>query len=81
MAAVSYNVTFALLTTGQGLEAVQVGTNAPAAGELEIRIDQTATAITDAQSTTGTRALRKGEVIQLLNYLQQYLIRDTNVLE
>ena len=81
MAAVSYTITFALLATGQGLEAVQVGTNAPSAGEVEIRIDQTATAITDGQSTTGTRALKKGEVIQLINYLTQYLIRDTNVVE
>jgi hypothetical protein len=58
-----------------------VATNAPAAGEVEIRMDQTATAVTDAQSTTGTRALKKGEIVQLINYLQQYLIRDTNILE
>jgi hypothetical protein len=81
MAAISYSVTFALTSQGQGLEAVIAATNAPAAGEVEIRIDQTATAITDAQSITGTRALKKGEVIQLLNYLIQYLMRDTNVLE
>ena len=81
MTAISYTITMAELSTGQGLEAVQAGTNAPSAGTVEIRIDQTATAVTDAAYAGGTRAPRKGEIVQLINYLQQYLIRDTNVLE
>ena len=81
MAAVSYSIALAELATGQGLEAVIASTNAPAAGSVEIRIDQTAGALTDGAAPGGTRALKKGEVIQLLNYLTQYLMRDTNVLE
>lgn len=81
MAAVSYSLAIAETATGQGLEAVVAGTNAPAAGQVEIRIDQTATTITDAQSTTGTRALKKGEAQWIINILTQYLIRDPNVLE
>jgi hypothetical protein len=81
MAAISYSLTMALTSQGQGLEAVVAGTNAPAAGEVEIRIDQTITAVTDAQSTTGTRALKKGEAQWLINILTQYLIRDPNVVE
>jgi hypothetical protein len=87
MAAISYAIAMNQLLNGSviqgsGLEAVVPGTNAPTSTyEVEIRIDQTTTAVTDAQSTTGTRALKKGEVIQLLNYLIQYAIRDTNLLE
>jgi hypothetical protein len=81
MAAISYSLAIASTAQGMGLEAVVAGTNAPAAGEIEIRIDQTVTAITDAQSITGTRALKKGEAQMLLRILEQYLIRDTNVLE
>lgn len=78
MAAISYSVTFAQTATGFGVDAVLASTNAPSAGQVEIRIDQTATAITDG---AGNRALRKGEAIQLLNYLTQYLIKDTAVIE
>lgn len=83
MASVSYQVLLTEASTGQGLEAVTAGTNAPAggAGYVEIRIDQTATAITDGNVPGGTRALKKGEVVQLINYLLQYLLRDTAVIE
>jgi hypothetical protein len=52
-----------------------------ALGCVEIRMDQTTTVITDAQSTTGTRALKKGEIQYLLQVLQEYLIYDTNVVQ
>ena len=81
MAAISYSLAIAELATGQGLEAVQTGTNAPAAGSVEIRIDQTATSVTDAQSTTGTRALKKGEAQWIINILTQALLRDPNVIQ
>ena len=48
-------------------------------GLVEVRIDQTTTAVTDAAYTGGTRQLKKGEAYQLLNYLEQYLLRDTNL--
>jgi hypothetical protein len=76
MAAVSY-----IISAGQTLEQVTAGTAAPTSGSVEIRIDQTITAVTDAQSTTGTRALKKGEAQQLIRILEEYLIRDSNVLE
>jgi hypothetical protein len=81
MAAISYSLAIAETATGQGLEAVVAGTNAPAAGSVEIRIDQTAGVITDAAASGGTRALKKGEAQWIINILTQYLIRDTNVLE
>jgi hypothetical protein len=81
VAAISYSIALTEAATGQGLEAVIAATNAPAAGSVEIRIDQTAAAVTDGNAPGGTRILKKGEVIQLLNYLIQYLIRDTNVIE
>jgi hypothetical protein len=76
MAAVSYS-----LVISGNLEQVVVAANAPAAGQVEIRMDQTATTVTDAQSTTGLRAPKKGEIQQLIRILEEYLIRDTNVLE
>lgn len=76
MAAVSY-----VIAVGGTLETVTTGTNAPASGSVEIRMDQTATSVTDAQSTTGTRAPKKGEILALIVILEQYLIRDTNVTE
>ncbi len=76
MAAISY-----VISVGGTLETVTAGTAAPTSGSLEIRIDQTATAVTDAQSATGTRAPKKGEVQQLIRILEEYLMRDTNVLE
>jgi hypothetical protein len=81
VAAISYTIALAETAQGMGLETVVAGTNAPSAGVVEIRMDQTATTITDAQSTTGTRAPKKGEIQFLINILTQYLIRDTNVLE
>jgi hypothetical protein len=50
-------------------------------GAVEICMDQTITAVTDSQSTTGTRAVKKGEIQQLIRILEEYLIRDTNVVE
>ena len=76
MAAISY-----VISVGGTLETVTAGTNAPSSGSVEIRIDQTATSVTDGQSTTGTRAPKKGEIQQLIRILEEYLIRDTNVLE
>lgn len=76
MAAVSYSIAI-----GGTLETVVASTNAPGAGSIEIRMDQTATTVTDAQSTTGTRAPKKGEIQALIRVLEEYLIRDTNVLE
>lgn len=74
MAAVSY-----IISVGGNLETVTAGAAAPTSGSVEIRMDQTATAVTDATSTTGTRAPKKGEIQQLIRVLEEYLIRDTNV--
>jgi hypothetical protein len=76
MAAISY-----IISAGGTLETVTAGTAAPTSGTVEIRMDQTATSVTDAQSTTGTRAPKKGEIQQLIRILEEYLIRDTNVVE
>lgn len=76
MAAVSY-----VIAVGQNLEQVVVGANAPSAGSVEIRMDQTATSVTDGAVAGGLRAPKKGEIQQLIRILEEYLIRDTNVLE
>jgi hypothetical protein len=76
LAAVSYSI-----LVGGNQETVIAATNAPAAGSVEIRMDQTTTSVTDAQSTTGTRAPKKGEIQALIRVLEEYLIRDTNVVE
>lgn len=80
MAAVSYS-----LVIGGTLEQVVATTNAPGAGQVEIRMDQTATTVTDPSNpqvvNTTTRAPRKAEIILALENMIQYLIRDTNVLE
>lgn len=76
MAAISYS-----LVIGGTLEQVVAATSAPGAGQVEIRMDQTATTVTDAQSTTGTRLPKKSEIIFTLENMIQYLIRDTNVTE
>jgi hypothetical protein len=76
MAAISY-----VISVGGTQETVTTGTAAPTSGSVELRMDQTATSVTDAQSTTGTRAPKKGEIQQLIRILEEYLIRDTNVLE
>lgn len=75
MAAISYSI-----TVGQTLEQVTTGTNAPSGGNgtIEIRMDQTAAAVTDA---SGNRILKKAEIHQLIITLIEYLIRDTNVFE
>ncbi len=75
MAAISY-----LISLGQTVEQITSGTAAPTGGgQVEIRMDQSATTVTDAQSTTGTRALKKGEILALLVNLQQMLIKDTTI--
>jgi hypothetical protein len=76
MAAVSYS-----LVIGGTLEQVVASTSAPGAGSVEIRMDQTATTVTDAGSTTGTRLPKKSEIILALENMIQYLVRDTNVTE
>ena len=73
MAAVSY-----IISVGGNLESVTAGTAAPTSGSVEIRMDQTATSVTDNGTT---RALKKGEIQYLIRILEQYLIRDTNVVE
>jgi hypothetical protein len=78
--AVSYQVNLAELATGQGLEAVVIGAAAPTGGSgfVEVRIDQTA-AVTDPAGAVNPRALKRGEVIQMLEYLIQAIIRDTSL--
>ncbi|MGB9331489.1 MAG: hypothetical protein WCB10_12040 [Steroidobacteraceae bacterium] len=78
MAAISYSI-----LAGGTLQTVTAGTNAPSGGvgSLEIRIDQTAGAVTDASHAGGTRQLTKGEVVTLLKVLEEYLIQDTTVFQ
>jgi hypothetical protein len=71
MAAISYS-----LTLGAPLESVVASTNAPAAGQIEIRFDQTTTTVTDGSTT---RAVKKGEIYAMLKILEQKLINDSNV--
>lgn len=71
MAAISYYI-----GPGQNLEQVTTGTNAPSSAGVELRIDQTTSTVTDGG---GTRALKKGEVQQLIRILEEYLLRDTSV--
>lgn len=71
MASVSYSI-----TAGGNLETVTAGTSAPGAGSIELRIDQGTTVVTDNGST---RALKRGEIAVLLDLLQQYLLKDTNI--
>lgn len=68
--AVSYTI-----AAGGTLETVTAGTNAPSAGQVELRID-TSSSVTDG---SGTRAIKLSEVQALLRILEQYLIRDTNL--
>lgn len=84
MAAVSYTIALSAVAAGSGLESVLAGTNAPSAGVVEIRMDQTTTTVNDANPLTGaatTRAPKKGEILYLIEVLKEYLVRDTNVLE
>lgn len=76
MAAISY-----VISVGGNLETVVAGANAPSAGSVEIRMDQTITAVTDATSITGTRSPKKGEIQALIRVLEEFLIRDPNVVE
>lgn len=69
MAAVSYNVVI-----GGTLENVLTATNAPGTGQVEIRVDQTATTVND---NGVTRSPKKGEILQALWLLIQYIERDT----
>lgn len=76
MAAISYSISL-----GQPLESVTSGANAPSGGSgtVELRFDQTATAITDSSIPGGTRTMKKGEIHQLLVLLQEKLINDPSV--
>lgn len=76
MAAISY-----VISVGGTLEKVTTGTAAPSSGSIELRIDQTAGAVTDGAAPGGTRKLKKGEAQYLLRILEEYLIRDINVVE
>ncbi len=73
MAAVSY-----VISVGGTLQTVIAGANAPSAGSVEIRMDQTTTSVTDGATT---RAPKKGEIQQLILILEEYLIQDPNVVE
>ncbi len=75
MAAISYSIAL-----GQPLESVTSGVNAPSGGNgtVEIRFDQTVTAVTDGG---GTRALKKGEIFTMLKILEERLINDPGVVE
>lgn len=74
MSAISYSISL-----GQTLQQVVSGTQAPSAGSIELRMDQTATSITDAQSPTGTRALKRTEIYTLLKTLEEMLVADTTL--
>ena len=69
-----------IISQGGTLESVTAGTAAPTSGSVEIRIDQTATAITDAQSPTGTRALKRGEIYTLLQILEARVSVDSTLI-
>lgn len=71
MAAVSYNV-----VVGGTLENVLTGTAAPGTGQIEIRVDQTSTTVSDGGAT---RSPKKGEILQALWLLIQYIERDTSL--
>lgn len=74
MAAVSYT-----LIVGGTLENVIAGTNAPSAGQVELRIaDQAGSSVTDG---SGTRGPKRSEVQALIRVLEQYLLRDTNLID
>ncbi len=75
MAAISYSVGI-----GGNLETVVASTQAPSAGQIELRFDQTATTVNDSNYPGGKRAPQRGELLALLRTLEEYLIRDTNVL-
>jgi hypothetical protein len=74
MAAISYSI-----LVGGNLQTVVAGANAPAAGTVEIRMDQTTTAITDGSLPSGSRAAKKGEIYALIKVLEEYLIQDSTV--
>jgi hypothetical protein len=74
MAAISY-----VISLGQTLEQVTVGAAAPTSGSMELRMDQTATSITDASVAGGVRALKRGELFTLLKILQEKLSVDSTL--
>lgn len=78
MAAVSYTI-----VAGQTLEQVTTGANAPAGGNgsIELRMDQTAGVITDANAPGGVNTLKKSEIQRMIRTLEEYLMRDTNIYE
>lgn len=76
MASVSYS-----LLVGQSQEQLTPGTNAPSAGSgsIELRIDQTSNAVTDAAYAGSTRPPTKNEVLIALKTFIEYLQKDLNV--
>lgn len=74
MPAISY-----VISLGQTLEQVSVGVAAPTSGSVELRMDQTAGAITDASHAGGTRQLNRGEIYTLLKILQEKVSVDPNL--
>lgn len=76
MASVSYS-----WTVGQSLEQVTASTNAPSGGSgtIELRIDQTATAVTDAAYAGSSRPLTRADVLVGVQTLLEYLQQDSNV--
>jgi hypothetical protein len=74
MSAISYQI-----NVGGNLQTVTAGTAAPTSGSVEIRFDQTTTSIHDASVAGGLRAVKKGEVFELIKVLTEYLIQDSNV--
>ena len=74
MSAISY-----ILDADPNLEKVTAGTAAPTSGRIELRIDTTNNAVTDGNSPTGTRALKRGEIQALIRVLEQYALRDTAI--
>lgn len=78
MASISYQVNMA---TGQvSLENVAAGVAAPTGGSgcIEVRVDQTANALTDAGST---RSIRKSEVYHALMAIWEYVQKDVTYLQ
>ena len=77
MAAVSYSI-----VAGGVMTSPVQATQAPSAGVVEIRIDQSANAITDSNAPGGTRTLKRGEALYLLDILKAAIETDyTNFVE
>jgi hypothetical protein len=76
MSAISYSI-----LVGGTLQSIVVAANAPAAGSIELRMDTTATSITDAAYPGGVRAVKRGEIQALIRVLEEYLVVDSNLFQ